>query len=136
MEIYSQFVEKKDLVLALGYFDGVHLAHQEVISKAVNYASSKGLKSAVITFKEAPVCYFKNLKSKTIISFEDKIKYFENLGVDYVFVIEFPTLANLSAYEYLKDCLVKNFSPKAIITGFNHTFGAKKSGNSLPNSRS
>lgn len=129
MEIYSQFVEKKDLVLALGYFDGVHLAHQEVISTAVNYASSKELKSAVITFKEAPVCYFKNLKSKTIISFEDKIKYFENLGVDYVFVIEFSTLANLSAYEYLKDCLVKNFSPKAIITGFNHTFGAKKSGN-------
>ena len=44
-------------------------------------------------------------------------------------MIDFATIAYLSAEEYLKDCLYKNFSPKAIVTGFNHTFGAKKSGN-------
>ena len=47
MEIYSQFIEKKDLVIALGYFDGVHLAHQKVISSAVNYAKNKRLKSLI-----------------------------------------------------------------------------------------
>lgn len=129
MEIYSQFVEKKNLALALGYFDGVHLAHQKVISSAVNFARENGLKSAVITFKEAPISYFKNIETKNICSLSDRLKYIENLGVDYVFVIDFATIAHLSAEEYLKDCLYKNFSPKAIVTGFNHTFGAKKSGN-------
>ena len=129
MEIYSQFIEKKNLVIALGYFDGVHLAHQKVISSAVNYAKNKGLKSAVITFKMAPACYFKNLETKYICSLDERLKYIEALGVDYAFVIDFSSIAKLTAYEYLKNCLVKNFSPKAIITGFNHTFGAKKSGN-------
>ncbi len=129
MEIYSQFVEKENLALALGYFDGVHLAHRKVISSAVNFARENGLKSAVITFKEAPISYFKNIETKNICSLSDRLKHIENLGVDYVFVIDFTTIAHLSAEEYLKDCLVKNFSPKAIVTGFNHTFGAKKSGN-------
>lgn len=129
MEIYSQFIEKKDLVVALGYFDGVHLAHQKVISSAVNYAKTRGLKSAVITFKTAPACYFKNLETKYICSLEERLKRIEALGVDYVFVIDFVSIAKLTAYEYIRDCLVKNFSPKAIITGFNHTFGANKSGN-------
>ena len=128
MEIYSQFIEKKDLVVALGYFDGVHLAHQKVISSAVNYAKTRGLKSAVITFKTAPACYFKNLETKYICSLEERLKRIEALGVDYVFVIDFASIAKLTAYEYVRDCLVKNFSPKAIITGFNHTFGANKSG--------
>ncbi len=129
MEIYSQFIEKKDLVVALGYFDGMHLAHQKVILSAVNYAKTRGLKSAVITFKTAPACYFKNLETKYICSLEERLKRIEALGVDYVFVIDFASIAKLTAYEYIRDCLVKNFSPKAIITGFNHTFGANKSGN-------
>ena len=71
MEIYLQFVEKKNLALALGYFDGVHLAHQKVISSAVNFARENGLKSAVITFKEAPISYFKNIETKNICSLSD-----------------------------------------------------------------
>lgn len=129
MEIYSQFEEKKDLVVALGYFDGVHLAHQKLISTAVSCAKQNGLKSAVVTFKTLPACYFKNLEIKNICSLEDRLKYIENLGIDYVFVIDFSSVAKLSAYQYLKDYLVKYFSPKFIITGFNHTFGANKSGN-------
>lgn len=129
MEIYSQFEEKKDLVVALGYFDGVHLAHQKLISTAVSCAKQNGLKSAVVTFKTPPACYFKNLEIKNICSLEDRLKYIENLGIDYVFVIDFSSVAKLSAYQYLKDYLVKYFSPKFIITGFNHTFGANKSGN-------
>ena len=129
MEVYSQFVEKKFLSLALGYFDGVHLAHQKVISSAVNFARENGLKSAVITFKEAPISYLKNIETKNICSLSDRLKYIENLSVDYVYVIDFPTIANFSAEEYLRKYLVKNFLPKAIVTGFNHTFGAKKSGN-------
>lgn len=129
MEVYSQFVEKKFLSLALGYFDGVHLAHQKVISSAVNFARENGLKSAVITFKETPISYLKNIETKNICSLSDRLKYIENLSVDYVYVIDFPTIANFSAEEYLRNYLVKNFLPRAIVTGFNHTFGAKKSGN-------
>ena len=40
--------------LILGFFDGVHIAHQAVISSAVNYAENPVL----ITFKDSPAKFF------------------------------------------------------------------------------
>ena len=36
--------------LALGFFDGVHIAHQKIISAAVDYAREHGLRAAALTF--------------------------------------------------------------------------------------
>lgn len=129
MEILTNFEEKKNLAVALGFFDGVHIAHQEVISKAVDFAKENNLKSAVITFKKSPAVYFKNTEEKTISSLSDRLNFIEKSGIDYAFVIDFEKIANIEAYDYIKNIIVKNFSPKAVITGFNHTFGLNKSGN-------
>lgn len=42
------------LAMALGYFDGVHRGHAEVIAKAKSEAAEKGLQSAVMTFDPHP----------------------------------------------------------------------------------
>ncbi|MEH7108035.1 adenylyltransferase/cytidyltransferase family protein, partial [Bacillus sp. JJ1764] len=42
------------LVMALGYFDGVHRGHQEVIMEAKRVANVNGMKSAVMTFDPHP----------------------------------------------------------------------------------
>lgn len=129
MQIFTELNKNPDLSLALGYFDGVHLGHQKVISTAVNYAHKNGNKSAVITFKDHPCCFFKGVCPKYILTREDRLKHLEALGVDYVYILDFDAkLCLLSADEYLKNILIDNFSPKSISTGFNHYFGAKKSG--------
>lgn len=129
MQIFTELNKNPDLSLALGYFDGVHLGHQKVISTAVNYAHKNGNKSAVITFKDHPCCFFKGVCPKYILTREDRLKHLEALGVDYVYILDFDAkLCLLSADEYLKNVLIDNFSPKSISTGFNHYFGAKKSG--------
>lgn len=70
------------------------------------------------------------MQPKYIIKKHDKIKFFEDLGVDYLYILKFDEyLAMMDASNYLKDVVVKNFAPTAISTGFNHSFGAKKSGN-------
>ncbi|MET0787296.1 MAG: adenylyltransferase/cytidyltransferase family protein, partial [Paenisporosarcina sp.] len=43
-----------DLSLAIGFFDGIHLGHQAVISKAKEIAKEKGIKLAVMTFDPHP----------------------------------------------------------------------------------
>ena len=131
MEILTDFEAKKFLAVALGFFDGVHVAHQKVISKTVGFAKENNLKSAVITFKNSPAEYFKKTKFKTILSLENKLKFIEALDVDYSFVIDFEKIADIEAYDYIKNIIVKNFAPKAIVTGFNHTFGLNKSGNGI-----
>ena len=58
MQILTELNKNPNLSLALGYFDGVHLGHQAVIGKAVEYARTNGGKSAVITFRDHPCCFF------------------------------------------------------------------------------
>ncbi len=135
MEVFYdlQEITKKEapqeLSLCLGFFDGVHQGHQVVINNAVNFAKQNGIKSALITFAEHPLCLLFGYEIYYISTLEEKLKLIEKLGIDYVFVLEFNReLAQKSAYDYLKDILVGHFHPKAVTTGFNHFFGMKKQG--------
>ena len=128
MKIFSEPTQQKKLSLAMGYFDGVHLGHQKVIKKAVELAKSNGTKSAVITFKDHPCCFFYGVCPKYILTRKERQEKIAELGVDYLYEFDFAKIANLSAQEYLKDIIIKNFSPIGISTGFNHHFGAGKTG--------
>lgn len=131
MEIVRELREIPNLSLALGFFDGVHMGHQAVIGCAVEFARAVGCKSAIVTFKEHPYCYFKGESPKYILTLEDKYKYLEEMGLDYVIELDFGIVCHMSPTQYLEQILVKYFSPKAISTGFNHNFGVNKSGNVL-----
>ena len=47
MGVYFELNENKNTVLALGFFDGVHFAHQTLIKKTVELAQKNGIKSAL-----------------------------------------------------------------------------------------
>ena len=130
MQIFTDLKENKNLAIALGFFDGVHLGHRKVIKSAVSFAQKNGLKSAVLTFKDHPCCHFYNVTPKYILPRNIREQKFEELGVDYLYEIVFDDkLSKLTAEEYLETILVKYFSPKSISTGFNHYFGTNKTGN-------
>lgn len=130
MQIFNEIDINKGLSLAFGFFDGVHLGHQAVIKSAVNFAKKNNTKSAIITFRDHPCCFFYNVTPKYLIKKTDKIRLFEKLGLDYLYFLQFDEyLSMMSASEYLKDVIIENFAPAAISTGFNHFFGANKSGN-------
>ncbi len=129
MKIFSDLNENKNLSLALGYFDGVHLGHRSVINQAVNAARQNNAKSAVITFKDHPCCYFWGVCPKYILTRDERRNKIEELGIDYLYELDFEKISKLTGEEYIKDVLVKYFSPIAITTGFNHNFGLDKTGN-------
>ncbi len=129
MEIVRELREIPNLSLALGFFDGVHLGHQAVINCAVDFGRENNCKSAVVTFKEHPYCYFKGVSPKYILTLEDKYKYIAELGVDYLIELDFAQVCKMTPMQYLEEVLVKYFSPRAISTGFNHKFGVDKTGN-------
>ena len=131
MEVFSELKESKNISVALGFFDGIHEGHQVVIKNAVNIAKSKNTKSAILMFREHPLSFITHKPIKSILNLEDKLKYLEKIGVDEVYLLDFPKLENLGAEDYIKNIIVKYFSPIAITTGFNHSFGKNKSGNPL-----
>lgn len=128
MEIFTEVNENKGLALALGYFDGVHTGHQAVIRSAVDFSRKNGTKSAVVTFKEHPQVVLRGCAPQYISTEEDRRNKLAALGVDFCYELDFSQIAGLSGKEYIHEILVKNFKPVSISTGFNHNFGAKKSG--------
>ena len=129
MEIFTELTKNPDLCIALGFFDGVHLGHRAVIESTVNYARCNGKKSAIITFWDHPCCYFKGICPEYILPREAREEKIKELGIDYLYELDFESISWLTAEEYLRDVLIKYFTPVSISTGWNHNFGYKKSGN-------
>ena len=115
------------VVLILGFFDGVHLGHKAVISQAVTFAQKNNAKTVLITFKSSPKEYFTN-EAEYIMPRKNVYDLIENFGVDYLLELDFGSIVNLSAEEYLEKFLIEKFKPISITTGFNHTFGKNKKG--------
>lgn len=112
-------------VMALGYFDGVHLGHQEVIKTAIKIASDHGIKSAVMTFDPHPsVVLGKRLQHVEYITpIEEKIRVIENMGVDRLFIVHFtPEFANLLPQEFIDDYMIK-LNVQHVVAGFDYTYG-------------
>ncbi|MFI3300376.1 MAG: riboflavin biosynthesis protein RibF [Candidatus Gastranaerophilales bacterium] len=128
MQIFTELNYNPNLSLALGYFDGVHLAHQSVIMQAVDFARANNSKSAIITFSDHPCCTIWGVCPKYILTRENRREQIASLGVDFLYEIDFCDVKNMNAQDYLQNVLIKNFEPVAISTGYNHNFGHNKSG--------
>lgn len=132
MQIFDKLNHNPDLSLCLGFFDGVHEGHKVVLKNAINLANQNKLNSAVVTFREHPLCYLQNRTPQYILSLDDRLSLIEQQGIDFAYVLDFDDeIADSLALDYLKDFLVKNLKPKFITTGFNHYFGANKQGDSV-----
>jgi len=117
-------------VVALGMFDGVHAGHRALIGCAVQQAQAREAKSVVYTFDRNPleiVC--PSRAPQPLMTLQEKLAAIENIGVDYVIVRRFDVVfADVCAADFLHS-IVQNLRPKAIVTGFNYSFGAKGAGN-------
>jgi len=131
MQVFRELTKKEGIAIALGYFDGMHIGHKKIISTLVNAAQIQGYKTAVITFDKNPADYFNSEPTLSIQTFKDRELILSSLGVDYLYELNFESLKDLSAQEYLENILIKNFKPKIIVVGYNHTFGKNKIGNGL-----
>ena len=130
MEIFEEIVSTENCCLGLGFFDGVHIGHKTLIESMVNTAQKLNSRSVILTFKTSPAEKFIN-NVKYLTTNEEKEELLSALGVDFLFETDFDnTLMNMSAEEYLDKIIFKNFKPTHIFTGFNHTFGKGKTGNS------
>ena len=107
--------------VALGYFDGVHVGHRELISLMVREARAKGLKPYVFTFAD-DLAITKKTQS-IIYNIEEKIEIFAELGVDGVIVADFKTVSGLSPDAFVKEVLVDTLGAELAISGYNFRFG-------------
>ena len=108
---------------ALGFFDGLHLGHIDVIDTMKGIAEKKGLKKAVMTFDPHPSVVLDPKKQRTtyLTPFDIKMKKLEELDIDYVFVINFSSaFAGLDKDFFVKEYIIGS-NIKEVIAGFDYT---------------
>lgn len=125
----TQLPNLPPVVLAIGNFDGVHLAHQTLINQAKSLANSKGYKTAVLIFEPQPREFFdpKNAPAR-LNSLDEKCQKFGELGVEFVLVVNFDdAFANLSADDFID--ILSQLNAKTLVVGDDFHFGKGRTGN-------
>lgn len=129
MEVYHEIIHlKQRTAVALGFFDGLHLAHQGVIKRVVE-AKSRGLLPTVMTFSIAHSAPPNKLFVKTILTDEQKFLELEKLGVAQVIVPEYSEIDGIEPEVYFEEFLVKRLKVAEISCGYDYTFGKMARGN-------
>ncbi|PSL48476.1 riboflavin kinase/FMN adenylyltransferase [Salsuginibacillus halophilus] len=123
-------LQSEPCVMALGFFDGVHLGHQEIIKTARAEAERKGLKLAVMTFSPHPSVVIKKGKqiNEYITPIFEKEKIFEKLRVDFLYVVDFnEEVARIPHQDFVDDFLC-GLQCEHAVAGFDYTYGFKGQG--------
>lgn len=115
-------------VLALGFFDGVHCGHQQIIAKAQQIAKEKNLVCSVMTFHPHPKEVLSN-GIHYLMPVEKKVQKIKQLGIDHLYLIHFDRqFATLPAEIFIEKYVIAQ-NVKHVVCGFDFTYGVKGSGN-------
>lgn len=116
--------EIKNLHLCLGFFDGVHLGHQDLI----NAALVSGV-TGVMTFDVPPnFATGKNIRNCCLTSIYDKSNLLDKMGVKYLFILRMSQeLLHMSRDEFVNKIL-KVINPVSIYVGEDYRFGFEAKG--------
>ena len=106
--------------LAIGVFDGVHIAHRTLIMRAKEEAASDMLPVGVFTF--SPKSGIK-AGSACIYTLEKRLSVIESLGVDFCVVASFEDIRGMSAENFCRDILFNALAARICVVGYNFHFG-------------
>lgn len=111
-------------MLALGMFDGVHIGHRALISRAVELAREMGAESMVCTFDRHPrSVLFPDRAPQPLMTQQEQLAEFEKLGVDWALIKHFDMeFADVAADVFIAS-LVSATKARAIVCGNNYSFG-------------
>ena len=116
-------------IACIGYFDSLHLGHQDLLNKTINEARRLNLKSALICFKPDPADIIAKTKNKHIFSDQEREKIIRNFGIDVLMIISFSEeLMKMDADEFLRTYLDR-MNIEELISGFDFSFGYMGKGN-------
>lgn len=116
--------------VALGNFDGVHLAHQRLIAGACEAAKASGGVSAVYTFEPHPARVLSPAECPPLLqTLPQRLAAIEALGVDLCIVEPFTeAFAAREAGHFFRDILIGRLGAASISVGYDFTFGLHREG--------
>ena len=118
------------MVVATGFFDGVHVGHRHVIQQLVEAAAVRGDESMVITFWPHPrnVLQKEARSLRLLTTLAQKRELLMGMGVNRVEVLQFTKdFSCMTMREYLS-LLIDKYGAKTILLGYDNRVGSDAAG--------
>ncbi|MBO5379329.1 MAG: hypothetical protein J6A90_03295 [Clostridia bacterium] len=127
LKTISKFVLDEPTFVALGTFDGCHMAHKRVLTSAFYGAKKQRVKSLAYIFDTVPKSYI-NGEIKVVYTLEERIKAIKALGIDYLCIDSFERVKDLSPSEFFENVLKGELFAVGASCGYNYKFGKNAQG--------
>ena len=124
-DINTTPLNDKDLVLCLGFYDGLHLGHQKLIKKALD----EGYPVGVMTFDIAPAVLLGKKENYSLTSTFDKADILHDLGVKFLYLMHFEKETLKVTKDEFIEKVLKRLNPRKIFVGEDYKFGVLGEGN-------
>ncbi len=115
------------MVIATGFFDGVHIGHRKVLGQLVEESRARGEESVAITFWPHPRTVLQKDagKLRLLNTLQEKKELILGLGVDRVEVLDFTKeFSRLTCEDYLRDLVRDRFKGTAVLLGYDNRLGS------------
>ena len=117
-------------VIALGFFDGIHLGHQALLRRTVERAKEHKMAPSVFTFDRSPKAVVTGRDIPLLTTPEQRIAIIHTLfSIEEVIVAPFDEKMMTMDWRDFVDMLVRRFHAGWLVAGHDFRFGHKNLGN-------
>ena len=120
----------RSTVIALGFFDGVHIGHGELLKMAVRRAGERGCRSAAFTFDRSPREFVTGKPVPLLTTPSERAHIIRTqYGVQEVFVEPFDrNMMTMPWEDFISELLVRKYHAVHLVAGHDFRFGHKNEG--------
>lgn len=124
----EEYTETRRAAVAVGYFDGMHIGHAELIRVMKREAEANGLAAVLLTF-DMSALRAGGKGTKDLITRDQKLRLACESGVDYYVELRFDEVRELSPELFSAEILGTPFLNAAVVcSGTDFRFGRNRAG--------
>jgi riboflavin kinase/FMN adenylyltransferase len=112
------------VVVALGFFDGIHLAHMELINKVLEVGRKESLKTGLVTFHPHPAFILNKSDITTFLTpLEVKSDLLAQIDLDYLFIVHFDQKTAMLDHKSFVETYLLPLNVHTVVAGYDNRYG-------------
>ena len=116
-------------ILALGFFDGVHMGHQALLKTCVELAKLHSVKPGAVTFGSHPDGVVLGNAPGLINTLADRERLLRNAGMESILILPFDRKTRQQPWQEFIEMLMKESNAVGFVCGQDFRFGNRGEGN-------
>ncbi|HEO70021.1 MAG TPA: bifunctional riboflavin kinase/FAD synthetase [Candidatus Hydrogenedentes bacterium] len=124
-DVARKSVDRPQVALTIGSFDGVHLGHRRLLAELIDIAKARQQRAAVLTMRPHPREIFAPTHAPNLLTCERKKRQLlEEAGVDALLFLEFTKdTADLEPAAFAETIIRDRCNAKTVVVGHDFRFG-------------